>query len=71
MPGLGDQHVSIASNKTSRLRKNHFDQAGVPALLLSKTDRGGRWDDVLEIHNPSFGLGDNLLSDDEDIVIGE
>jgi hypothetical protein len=68
---LDDQHARPGPNDPRCLRQNDFDQAGILTDLAGKLACPLTRLDSCKIDTSPFRLGDDLLSDNEDVRVGE
>ena len=67
---FGDQHV-IAADDAPRLFQDYFHEPGIFLLPLCDGLRLERWPDCGQPDYGAFGLGNNLLRDDQDVSVFE
>src|SRR5260370_34018519 len=71
MACLCDEHAMLATDHAPALSECKLDDAGVKAVVLGPGNGVLRGPNLGEINHPSFGLGNDLVLDDQNVALSQ
>jgi hypothetical protein len=71
VPGFCDKHATFLPHDATSLSKCKFDDTRVKVMASRPAAGTGRWPDGREVHELPFGLGYDLVFDDENIALAQ